>query len=287
MILINNDDSKTAVALGTMRLGRQLREPGTFLKGLDELAAALPEADDGASAGLREAFGPVLQDDARTPLNMIKNCMDNGLYDMALLFIANEVPKVINDKRVVYFDKAEAPAAEISRLKNRLGMHFQDDELFIFNRYINSLFYFKRNTNEALRKGCKGRDEENDKIFLAAIDALDDFYKTVVKKLGEDFDIDSSDLETIEDKSKLVNYFGEPDRMTVNVGNRKAPVQVQLKTDLELTSQQEVAGMLMRMHKALREWNDRIANGDPCKPPIEKLGSAVKLYVRYAQYLLD
>lgn len=265
--------------------GLQMCDPVTYMNGLDQLGKAIL-SNDGILVNTGDAifdifleyikrdYGELLDQDKRTPLKVVKRCVQKKMYQQALTFIESLMPEQYINGGVLTCDFIRC-RNDINSAKDKKNNRHTDNQHFVFDSHVNQIDFFEEEYANQIWNGLSHSEKRNtEKNEYRAIRML--------KQCKGDISKIQSTLLPENELLFLYLKKGEPkiqstENIAISVGTRISDVNKQAE-----------AGRLLRLHKALKV-NRNLVNHSSGKlrPKIHDLEMAIETYVEWAEKVLN
>ena len=265
-----NDKLKEILsAMNTISDGTQECNPRQYVEGLNELGKSINNLDNSDtllaifSKYIKDSYGVLLDPRKRSTEDIIRRCVDKGLYQQALTLLETLMPEEFVSRKILYYDQTELDSIKLRYPK--LKPRYEDDSNFVINGFVNS-------------------DIEN-AFFVSSArripDSLNQEKEYIEIQSGKNARSMYKPAKTFLDPTKVVES-----KKVIIAHDKNEQIELTVMTKVGVNDWRKI-GPLFRMHKALKRCRNRFNHCDSDRPDMEDIIIVLKQYVELADELFD
>lgn len=272
---LHNDPELKPVldAMNTISNGTLECNPDQYISGLDALGKSISKLNNTDSLMgifaeyIKDSYGVLLDPRKRTTPDILRRCVDKGLYQQALTLLETLMPQEFVDREILYYDTQVL--ASILGHNPKLKPAYEKESNFVVNSFVTH--------------------RTNNPFFLTSADPIP-------KTLNQEKEY----IEILIDKKKKDNSKYEPSTgfldpnnaassKVISIGKDNAgnSVNLTIKTKVTTKNEREKAGKLMKMHKALKRCRNAFNHCNPDRASMEDIVAVLRKYIDLADELFD
>ncbi len=287
-----NQNQKAVIdAIKTIAAGTEECNPDEYIRGLDELGKALEGFDE--SVGIlgvfkeyiKDSYGDLLDPEKRTTVDILRKCLEKGLYQQTLTLLETLMPREFVERRIIAYKDNE-----LEQIKNKYEQEYLAEKKkrahlikahdskynYIVNKYLGKIFYFKEEYGEDEESSLGEESNQEVEYFNAILRKAE-----VSRALDESFFCDKHGKKF--KKMKLVTLEKkEPDAS----GKKNFEYDIKIESSIKPEDEKK-AGELLRMHKALKVSRNKFNHCNPDRASTEDIKAVLDKYIDTADKLFE
>ena len=250
-------------AMNMISEGTEECNPNLYVEGLNELGSSINNLDTtdellGIFAEyIKASYGVLLNPAKRTIADIIRRCVEKGLYQQALTLLETLMPEEFVKRHILYFKEQD-----LERIKNnypKLKPTYEDNNNFVINNYLTS-------------------DMENP--FFSNGGSIPE---TVIQE-KEYIEILSGSKRNSQwrPSSNFLHPNKVVEKKVINLSrNRNERIELTVFTDVGVNEWRKV-GKLLKMHKAMKRCRNAFNHCNSNRPDMKDIVTVLMQYVDLA-----
>ncbi len=257
-------------AMNTISNGTLECNPDQYIKGLDELGRSISNLNSTDSLMgifaeyIRDSYGVLLDPHKRTTPDILRRCVDKGLYQQALTLLETLMPQEFVDRQILYCDPDELK--EILRDNPGIKANYEEKSNFVVNSYV---IHRTENPFFVASSGNAQPYPNEEKDYVEILSGK----KTNSRYRPSTVFLDPNKVVT----SKVI---------CIGMDKEGKPIKLTIKTRVGANEWRK-AGKLMKMHKAMKRCRNAFNHCNPKRASMEDIVAVLRQYIDLADELFD